>query len=149
MPVEGGIDRQGGDPTSRCSSKRAHAGWLAAAAAIALLTSLSCTQLKSVPLTEVTAQQLVGDELRVTTLDGRAVTFRLEAVADSALVGVRWEVVRNRSVRVPERVRFDEIAEVERREFSVWKTVGAAAVVAGAALLSLLIALSQADLSLS
>jgi len=76
---------------------------------------LSCTRLERVALPQYNADNLVGREIRVTTIDGRVLEFEVEAVTDDALVGRR------------ERVRFDEIAQVERREVSVLGTAGAVA----------------------
>ena len=79
------------------------------------LACLSCTRLERVALPQFNADNLVGREIRVTTIDGRVLEFEVEAVTDDALVG-RWE-----------RVRFDEIAQVERREVSALRTAGAVA----------------------
>jgi hypothetical protein len=104
---------------AQLTSRTVHGSWCALATAMVMLTCLSCTRLERVSLPEIDAQQLVGKQIRVTTTDGRILEFELTAVADDALVG-RWE-----------RVRFDEIAVVERRDISVWRTVGTAGAVAG------------------
>jgi len=84
---------------------------LAAAAAVVLLGCVSCTELQRVPHPNVNAQQLVGHEIRVTTIDGQAYTFRLEAVAEDTLV--------SEFAQIP----LDRVATVERRGVSFWKTV--------------------------
>jgi len=75
------------------------------------LTCASCASLEGVPQPELNAQQLVGHQVRVTTIDGRILEFELTMVTDEGLIGLL------------DRVRFDEIALVERSDVSVWRTV--------------------------
>ena len=99
--------------------------WSAVAAAVVLLSCASCMQLERVQHPEVDAQELVGRMIMVTTIGGQVHEFRLLEVTEDALVGEF------------ERIPFDTIALVERRDFDVWKTVllvGGGSVVALAAL---------------
>ena len=99
--------------------------WSAVAAAAILLSCASCMQLERVQHPEVDAQELVGRMIMVTTIGGQVHEFRLLEVTEDALVGEF------------ERIPFDTIALVERRDLSLWKTmllVGGGAVVALAAL---------------
>lgn len=104
-------------------------GWVVM---LAVLAGLSCTRLETVPLPQFNADGLVGREVRVTTTGGRVLEFEVEAVTDDALVGRR------------ERVAFDGIAQVERREISGWRTAAAAAgVVAVAATVGFVVLLAE------
>jgi hypothetical protein len=95
--------------------RRVSVRWCSWPAILVMLACLSCTRLERVPLPQFNADDLVGREIRVTMIDGRVLEFEVEAVTDDGLVG-RWA-----------RVRFDEIAQVERRGISVWRTAGAVA----------------------
>ena len=86
--------------------------WCAAVAAVVLLSCASCTELQPVPHQDINAQQLVGHEIRVTTIDGQIYGFRLSAVTEDALI--------SEFAQIP----LDRIAMVERRGFSFWKTAG-------------------------
>ena len=131
---------------SRCSARAARGGWLAAATALMLLTCVSCTQLKGVASPDINAQELVGQQVRATTVDGRVLQFTLETVTDDALVGVPTKrIVADRVVLVTERVRFDQIALLERYEFNLGKTLGAVSVIALGLLVGFAIAMSQAE----
>ena len=88
------------------------------AAAVVLLSCASCTELQRVPNVDVNAQQLVGHEIRVTTIDGQAYSFRLSAVTEDALV--------SEFAQIP----LDRIEMVERRGVSFRRT--ASEVVRGA-----------------
>lgn len=103
-------------------SKALRGSWRIATVALMLLSCVSCTRIETSPPPDVHAQQLVGHQIRVTTVDGRILEFKVEMVTDNALVGVRTHFTRDRRVRVPEQVRFDEIAALERRDFSFWRT---------------------------
>jgi hypothetical protein len=106
--------------------------WRTLAVAAVMMASLSCTRLETVSSPEVNAQGLVGHQIRVTTTDGRILEFELSMVTDDALVGGS------------ERVRFDEIAVVERRDVSVWRTAAVAAgVVAVSAAVAFVVFLVQ------
>jgi hypothetical protein len=87
--------------------------WCGPAVALAMLACVSCTRFESVPLPAIDTEELLGRQIRVTTTDGRTLEFELIAVEDDALVGRR------------ERVTFDEISRVERRDVSAWWTAGA------------------------
>jgi len=131
----------------RCRIRAARGSWPATAAALALLVCASCTELKGVPSPDINAQQLVGCQVVVTTVDGRTLWFQLETVTDDALVGTPTKrIVANRVVLVTQRVRFDEIALLERHEFNLGKTLGAVSAVALGLLVGFAIALSQAEL---
>lgn len=106
--------------------------WCIPAVALAMLACVSCARFESVPLPAIDTEGLLGRQIRVTTTDGRTLEFELIAVEDDALVG-RWE-----------RVRFDEIARVERRDVSAWWTAGAVVgVVAVAAAVGFIVFLVQ------
>lgn len=111
----------GGDCVERKTPGTVRNNLCGLAVVLAVLAGVSCTRLERVPLPEIDAEQLVGRPIRVTKTDGRVLEFELTAVSDDALLG-RWE-----------RVRLDEIAQVERRDVSVWRTAGAAAGVVAAA----------------
>ena len=103
-----------------------------AVAAVTLLTCVSCSQLEQVPQPEVNAHQLIGKNIRVTTIDGQVYEFQLSEVTEDELVG---GLVR---------VAFDEIALVERRDVNFGKTVcligvGAAATAAMSVVLFLIL----------
>ena len=80
-----------------------------AALAVILLSCVSCAHLEAVPRTEANAQQLIGQEIRVTTIDRQILEFRLLDVTENALIGES------------EQVRFDDIALLERRGFNIMK----------------------------
>ena len=85
--------------------------WCAAVAAVVLLSCASCTELLPVPHQDINAQELVGHEIRVTTIDGQIYGFRLSAVTEDALI--------SEFAQIP----LDRIAMVERRGFSFRTTV--------------------------
>lgn len=90
-----------------------------AALAVVLLSCVSCAHLEAVPSTDADAQQLIGHDIRVTTMDGQILEFRLAEVTESALTGKF------------EQVRFEDIALLERRDSNIlntaWFWVGAGA----------------------
>ncbi|MBM3308420.1 MAG: hypothetical protein FJY74_08845 [Candidatus Eisenbacteria bacterium] len=102
---------------------------------IAMLTAtlcVSCARYVGAPLPQYDADELVGREVRVTTTDGRVLTFEVVSVSESELVGER--------LRVP----FEEIATLERQEMSPLRTAGAVlGVVAVAAAAGFLVFLVQ------
>ncbi len=98
----------------------------AVVAAVVLLGCASCTELQRVPHLDVNAQQLVGHAIRVTTIDGQVYEIRLLEITEDALVSEF------------QRIPFDKIALVERRNISFWRTVGC---VGGGALVGALAAL--------
>ncbi len=114
-----------------------HVIWSGVAAAVVLLSCTSCMQLERVQHPQVDAQQLVGRKILVTTIGGQVHEFRLLEVTDDALVGEF------------ERIPFDTIALVERRDFDLWKTVllvgGGAAIAAAAVTGAFLIGLMNWD----
>ena len=93
--------------------------WHIVAAAVALLSCVSCARMEPVPQPEVNAQELVGHEIRVTTLDGTVLEFWLSDVTEDALIGEHHEVA------------FDNIALVERRGDIDWKTARSCCLVLG------------------
>ena len=96
-----------------------------AALAAILLACMSCASLEGVPATEVHAQQLIGWDIHVTTLDGQIHEFRLLDVTGDALIGES------------EQVRFDDVALLEWRDAKIsknpcfWVGVGAASLLLG------------------
>ena len=82
---------------------------------VTMLACASCTRLETVPLPQLNADGLVGREVRVTMTDGRVLDFEVEVVTQDSLIGDSG------------RVALDEIAQVERRGASIWKTAGVAA----------------------
>jgi hypothetical protein len=93
---------------------KARTRWCASIMITVLLTCTSCARFERVASPELTASDLVGRNVRVTTTDGRVLEFTIQAVMEDALVGST------------ERVPFNEIARLEQREVSVWKTVAVA-----------------------
>ena len=74
-----------------------------AALAVVLLGCPSCARLEAVPITAPDAQQLIGQDIRVTTIDGQVLEFRLLDVTEDALGGDF------------QHVRFEDVALLERR----------------------------------
>lgn len=98
------------------------------AAVVVLLSCASCTELERVPHRGIDAQQLVGHVVRVTTIDGQVYGFRLLEVTEDSFVGEF------------DRVPFEQITLVERRDVSLWRTAclvgGGVLAAAGAFLLA-------------
>ena len=103
-----------------------HGIQLTAALVVVLLGCVSCAHLETVPSTDANAQQLIGQDIRVTTMDGQILDFRLLDVTEEALVGESRQV------------RFDDVALLQWRDSSVMKS---ACLKVGAGAAGLLIAL--------
>ena len=106
---------------------------------IVLLVCMSlatgCTTFKPMAAanTEVIPSRIKpGDEVRLTTRDGRVREFIIKEVTDKQLVG------ENESV-----VDLSDITDIERREFSTGKTVGLVGGIIGVVLLIVIIAASN------
>ena len=94
-----------------CIRRRTVRGILQIAAlAVVLLGCASCAHLEAVPSTAPSAQQLIGQDIRVTTTDGQILEFRLLDVTEDALVGEFQQV------------RFDDVALLQRRDSNVLKS---------------------------
>lgn len=66
------------------------------------------------------AEDLVGYSVRIVTLEGHKLEFRVVRVRDDSVAGLT------------EAVRFDEKRSLERREFGLWETAGFVALVVAA-----------------
>lgn len=103
---------------------------------VVLLSCVSCANLEPVPRTEANAQLLIGQDIRVTRIDGQILEFRLLEVTEYALVGESQQVL------------FDDVALLQRRDFNLWKNgcvqMGAGAAGMFVAILVLLEALNSA-----
>lgn len=91
--------------------------------ALLCVSLTACTSIRTVPdwsvSSKVSAKQYglnVGDELLITTTPGRPVLMKLTAIEPQALTG--RDLDKSDSIRVP----FDQITQVERKEFDVLKT---------------------------
>lgn len=113
------------------------AGWGIAARALCISLSVvlasSCSTVSVVrPGPEGMHQGIErGDELRITTVDGRELQLKVSSVSRDAIVGLRkGPISEQREVTVP----FAEVARLERVEFSAGKTLalGAGALLAAA-----------------
>ena len=95
---------------------------------VILLSCVSCASLEPVPRTEANAQQLIGQDIRVTRTDGSILEFRLLEVTEYALLGETQQVL------------FADVALLQRRgrDFNLLKN-GCFQVGAGAALVLLLL----------
>jgi hypothetical protein len=75
----------------------------------------------------ILSQIKLGDEVRLTTRDGKALQFTLREATDKQLVGEN------------ERVNLSDITDIERREFSTGKTVGLIGGIIGVVLIIVII----------
>lgn len=94
--------------------------------ALVLLACSGCTTMQTVPpsaLVNLTSAVQVGDQADCTLTDGTHLQFKVIAVEPAALVGGS------------RRVAAAEIVHLELKRFDAVKTLGAVAVVAGAAAL--------------
>ncbi|MGB7930669.1 MAG: hypothetical protein WCH04_00330 [Gammaproteobacteria bacterium] len=71
-----------------------------------------CTSLRPLPDERNVLEQVVkpGDKVHVITRDGQEMEFLVKQIANERIEGPRQGVA------------MDDIAKIERREFSVWKT---------------------------
>ena len=92
-----------------------HSIWRIVAIAVVLLSCVSCARLERVPQPEVDGHELIGRQIRVTTLDGEVLELWLLDVTEDAFV---VEPVRD-SVSASREVKFDNIALVELRS-GIW-----------------------------
>ena len=82
---------------------------------LCMTIATGCTTFKPMATTEpqvILSQIKPGDEIRLTTRDGRKWEFTIKEVNDKQLVGEN------------EKVNLADITDIERREFSTGKTVG-------------------------
>jgi len=79
-----------------------------------------CTSFRPLPDEKNALEQTIkpGDKVRVITLHGQKMEFLVTQIANERIEGSRQGVA------------VDDIAKIERREFSVWKTVGLIASIA-------------------
>jgi hypothetical protein len=63
----------------------------------------------------------VGDTVQIDTLDGKRLRFKVTSISGNMIKGAKHEVA------------YDNIASLGTREFHMWRTIGMAALIAGAA----------------
>ncbi len=98
-------------------------------AAVILMSCVSCTELRLVSHVGADAHQLVGHKIRVTTIDGDVLEFRLLEITEDALVGESQQV------------QFDNVAVVRQSVSTFWRDACLAMVAVAAGIVILLIRL--------
>jgi hypothetical protein len=84
----------------------------------------ACTTLQPIDsrsYTNIDNNVQVGDTVQIETLDGKQLRFKVTSIGGNVIRGKKHEVA------------YDNIASIGTREFHMWRTIGIAALIVGAA----------------